>query len=118
MASPLPASAPTRAAERVVPCPWCGVRWVKDDACNWVCCGMLAGGGFARGGCGRQFCFACGLRLCGARLVDDTGARVPGVPTSHGPGVAGCECPRPDAPAATRAVFCPGGHNSHCARRW
>lgn len=26
---------------KIVACPWCGIKWAKNEACNWVCCGLL-----------------------------------------------------------------------------
>ena len=84
-------------------CPWCG-RWaLKDDACNWVCCGYAANGAFHIGaGSGQQFCFACGGKLCGLLFHPHTGARQPGTSTQH---TAAC--------CGLGVDFCPGGHNSH-----
>lgn len=68
----------------------------KDEACNWVRCGAVAGAvprdaeGRGLYGCGEQFCFQCGLKLCNAS-------------ESHG---ACCAL----------EGYCPGGHNSHCER--
>jgi hypothetical protein len=84
-------------------CPWCA-RWaLKNAACNWVCCGYADDGRFHVGaGCGRQWCFLCSKRLCGALFDAATGAQNPGVATVHS---AACCGDGPDV--------CPGGHNSH-----
>lgn len=83
-------------------CPWCG-RWaLKDAACNWVCCGLDASGFVVGAGCGRQFCFLCGRKLCGALFDAATGARQLHVHTNHSAACCG-----------VGADFCPGGHNSH-----
>jgi hypothetical protein len=110
-------------------CPWCQ-RWaLKDDACNWVCCGLeTASNRFVLGsGCGRQWCFLCGKRLCGAMFDAHSGQPIPGVSTHHtqtcclreccGMGVAsghagGAALP-PDMSRIYAATYCQGGHNSH-----
>ncbi len=67
------AAVPTPKQEKKGPtdgtmCPWCG-RWtLKDQACNHVVCGVDTARGFVREhGCGHQFCFQCGKKLCGDR---------------------------------------------------
>jgi hypothetical protein len=87
-------------------CPWCGTWALKDDACNWVCCGLAVEGFVVGAGCGRQYCFQCGGRLCGQLYDPATGAVMPGVPTNH---TEAC-CPANGPPPAGN---CPGGHNSH-----
>lgn len=99
-------------------CPHCG-RWaLKDERCNWVCCGLDTGRGFvARHGCGRQFCFRCGRRLCGLLYDPETGAPT-GASTSHDAACCAAEAfaaGLSDAEAA--AAYCPGGHNAHAAPR-
>lgn len=87
-------------------CPHCG-RWaLKDDACAYVfACGLDARGVFHVGsGCGRPFCWTCGLAYCGLRHDPDTGAMLPGARDSHD---AAC------CPADGR--HCEGGHSSHRA---
>lgn len=91
------------------PCPWCGLWTTKDDACMWVACGQDAKRGFVKGGgCGRQFCFRCGGKLCGAPLFDPTTGRkhTGGVSTNHN--ATCCE-----AAGIDPAECCAGGHNSH-----
>ncbi len=83
-------------------CPWC-LRWaLKNDACNWVCCGLTEAGFVIHGGCGRQFCFHCGKKLCGQYIWPHNGARNLAVGDCHS---AACCGVSPD--------MCPGGHNSH-----
>ena len=93
-------------------CPWCE-RWtLKDQACNHVVCGVSTAGGFSLGhGCGRQFCFQCGKKLCAPVHDAETGARLGGR-TSHS---AAC-CPAEAGFA--QEEYCPGGHNSHTSQRW
>ena len=94
------------------PCPHCG-RWaLKDDRCNWVCCGLETHGTFRAGqGCGRQWCFRCGLKLC-TRVYDEEGTRIAGARTDHD-----ASCCAAEATADTVDGWCPGGHHSHCAAR-
>lgn len=92
-------------------CPWCE-RWaLKNAACNWVTCGLSTRGFVAGAGCGRQWCFACGGRLCGALYDPATGARRAGVATHHTKTCCEAE------PGYKAAEYCPGGHNSHCPPR-
>jgi hypothetical protein len=87
-------------------CPWCG-RWaLKDDACNWVTCGLSCEGFVVGAGCGHQFCFLCQGKLCGLLYDADTGLQNPGVPTVHS-----AECCTLDS--TNQGPICPGGHNSH-----
>ena len=93
-------------------CPWCG-RWaLKDDACNWVTCGLATEGFVAGAGCGRQFCFLCQGKLCGRMYDADTGAAIPGVPSHHSMTCCAEELRRED-PGTDVSTICPGGHNSH-----
>jgi hypothetical protein len=95
-------------------CPWCQ-RWaLKDDACNWVCCGLESGSNaFVVGaGCGRQWCFSCGKRLCGV-LYDSTSGQIhQGVSTSHGRRCCSAECKQAGLDPY-ESSYCQGGHNSH-----
>jgi hypothetical protein len=47
-------------------CPWCGCGHAKNEACNWVRCGLLEVGFKADHGCGQQWCFLCEGKLCNA----------------------------------------------------
>lgn len=104
------------AGASMVRCPWCTKISAKDDACNWVVCGVFTGKlnqeQFAAGCCGRQFCFLCGRKLCAQVYDPTTGDRVPGAPRTH---TAAC-CPT--EPGFTHNTYCCGGHNSHTALRW
>ena len=73
----LPMHNGTQDTERVVQCPWegCGRSFMKDNACNHVVCGRDAGGFQINMGCGRQFCFACGKKLCTRVYNPATGVR-------------------------------------------
>lgn len=94
-------------------CPWCE-RWaLKDEHCNHVICGVQARDGFAVGsGCGRQFCFQCGLRLCG-QVYGEVGKHLPNVPTQHN---KCCVVEASGCGLDVKTDYCPGGHNSHCSR--
>lgn len=104
---------PDRGPRNAKKCPWC-FRWaLKDQACNHVICGVDTKRAFVVGhGCGRQFCFLCGKKLCARIHNPDTGKREPGR-TSH---TAIC-CAHTE-PDFDRSQYCPGGHNSHCPKRW
>jgi hypothetical protein len=93
-------------------CPWCE-RWaLKAQACNHVVCGVDTLRGFVPGhGCGHQFCFQCGKKLCGRVYDPQTGARHPQA-TSH------TEACCPAEAGFVQDEYCPGGHNSHTAARW
>lgn len=95
-------------------CPWCGRLALKNDACNWVTCGLAdAPAGFVVGaGCGHQWCFLCEGKLCGQVYDAITGAKRGGVADTH---TATC-CA--EEPGFSQQEFCPGGHNSHCPKRW
>jgi len=96
---------------KTVECPWCSRVWAKDEACNWVCCGLLADNKFAVGfGCGKQFCFQCGKKLCTLHFDPETGQKKEST-SQHTK-----ECC--DVEAKERCVkhddeYCIGGHNSH-----
>lgn len=85
--------------------------FAKDDACNWVACGLLTGTSAASAesfdGCGRSFCFLCKKKLCG-RVLNADGTPASDARTQHD---AHC-CAAEGDPAE----YCPGGHNSHCER--
>lgn len=99
------------ALEGTVPCPWCNTPSMKDTACNWVCCGLITGTDkkekFMPGfGCGHQFCFQCGKKLCTQVFHGSSGAKLSDK-RNHG-----ADCCTNDG------SFCPGGHNAHCKKRW
>lgn len=95
-------------------CPWCGNVFTKDNACNWVTCGLVKIKGrdtFMKGwGCGRQWCFACSKKLCSPLFDPASGAPIKG-PRNHS---ATCCIKDPDF---EKRSFCLGGHNSHCPPR-
>jgi hypothetical protein len=95
-------------------CPWCE-RWcLKDDACNYIfACGLeTAGGTFIIGaGCGRSWCWSCGKKFCGVYYDPVTGLKSPSARDQHG---SCCV----DEAGFTQEDYCPGGHNSHCAKRF
>ena len=86
-------------------CPHCE-RWaLKDTACNFVVCGRATHGFVSGAGCGRAWCFECGLKLCG-RYYDARGAAT-GLSEDH------THAPGPLYDACNGDGFCPGGHDSH-----
>lgn len=96
-------------------CPWCQ-RWcLKDDACNYIfACGLQTGrDGFLIGyGCGRSFCWECGKKFCGQYINPETGQKCLSGRDSHD-----ANCCRAEE-GFKKEDYCPGNHNSHCAKRW
>lgn len=93
-------------------CPWCA-RWcLKDSNCAYIfSCGLTDKGVFRVGeGCGRSWCWTCGLKYCGRYHDEVTGKKLASAKDVHG---ACCEASE-DFCAAS---FCAGGHSSHCAPR-
>ena len=92
-------------------CPWCE-RWaLKDDNCNFIfACGLNDKGKFIKElGCGRSWCFKCGLKFCGYYYID--GKKSLNAKDVHG------ECCKLEE-GFSEEKYCPGGHNSHCEKRW
>ncbi len=85
-------------------CPWCGNIFEKDESCNWVCCGLTVDGFIVGYGCGMQWCFLCGKKLCTKFYDEKLGTKIESASDNH----HDCCPPSED--------FCPGGHNSHCER--
>ena len=96
-------------------CPWCE-RWcLKDDACNYIfACGLQTGNrGFMMGaGCGRSWCWSCGKKFCGQYINVTTGSKTADAKDQHT-----AECCRKEM-GFTKETYCPGGHNSHCEKRF
>ena len=63
-------------------------------------------------GCGKTWCWGCGLKFCGQYHDPVTGAKLPGAKDNH------------DAVCCTKetgfvkAEYCAGGCSSHCGKRW
>jgi ribosomal protein L32 len=94
-------------------CPWCGRYALKDNACAFVfACGLDVSGFVVGAGCGRSWCWKCGKKFCGRYMDAETGRKLPDARESHD-----SDCCRREQGFA-EAEFCPGGHNSHCERRW
>lgn len=94
-------------------CPWCE-RWcLKDYACNYIfACGLGTDGKFWIGaGCGRSWCWECGKKFCGVYINPSTGQKVTGGRTEHG------DCCSLEE-GFEKEDYCPGGHNSHCLKRF
>ena len=95
-----------------VECPHCERMCGKDDNCNYVfACGLSDKGFIAKHGCGRPFCFQCGKKFCGIAYDPETGRNLKH-PNNH---TKDCCSKEPDF---NKMDYCPGGHNSHCPRRW
>jgi hypothetical protein len=95
-------------------CPWCE-RWcLKDTACNYVfACGLQTKGGFVIGtGCGKSWCFECGKKFCGTYIDPGTGKKTKDAKEHHD-----SECCKKEKDFK-QEEYCPGGHNSHCNKRW
>jgi len=94
-------------------CPWCK-RWaLKDAACNYIfACGLETNNKFTiGGGCGRSWCWECGKKFCGIYYDEKTGQKLPSAKEHHSTCcMAEAEFKQDD--------YCPGGHNSHCEKRW
>ena len=94
-------------------CPWCQ-RWcLKDDACNYIfACGLDANRGFIKdSGCGRSWCWECGKKFCSQYYDPSTGEKLRTAKENHD---SCCQ----SEPGFTKESYCPGGHNSHCEKRF
>ena len=95
-------------------CPWCA-RWaLKDAACNYIfACGLETGTGkFVIGaGCGRSWCWECGKKFCKIYIDPITGLKCGDRKENHD------GCCKGEA-GFVEDDYCPGGHNSHCGKRW
>ena len=95
-------------------CPWCE-RWcLKDNNCAYIfSCGLDSTGKFILGhGCGKSWCWECGKKFCGRYHDEKTGQKLTEARDSHD---SNC-CKKEENFKETD--FCPGGHNSHCSKRW
>jgi len=99
------------ASEDAVNCPWCEQPALKDSGCNHVVCGVDGKGFNIGSGCGMQFCFECGKKLCRKVYCEITGVNLKSS-TNHN---KMC-CTK--TPGFDKDYFCSGGHNSHCSKRW
>ena len=94
-------------------CPWCK-RWcLKDDSCNYIfSCGLDSKGVFHIGaGCGRSWCWQCGKKFCSQYHDPQNGQRLVSAKDTH----TNCCI---DEIGFIQSDYCPGGHNSHCEKRW
>lgn len=95
-------------------CPWCQ-RWaLKDTACNYIfACGLETSGTFKiNQGCGKSWCWECGKKFCGQYYDPQTGLKLPTAKETH---TAFCCI---NEPGYKQEEYCPGGHNSHCEKRF
>ena len=96
-------------------CPWCE-RWcLKDSACNYIfACGLPTGSAkFVVGtGCGKSWCWLCGKKFCGLYIDPCSGKKTPGAKEHHNSKCCAQE------PGFQQSDYCPGGHNSHCEKRF
>lgn len=94
-------------------CPWCE-RWcLKDNACNYIfSCGLDSNNKFqVSKGCGRTWCWECCKKFCSKYHNPETGEKLPTAKDNHGDCCKGEE-------GFSKETYCPGGHNSHCEKRW
>jgi len=94
-------------------CPWCE-RWcLKDNACNYIfACGLSDKNKFIVGaGCGRSWCWQCGKKFCTPHYNPETGKKVSDRTSHDG------QCCTGES-GFQKDDYCPGGHNSHCGKRW
>jgi hypothetical protein len=94
-------------------CPHCQ-RWaLKDDACNYIfACGWTTNGTFQVGtGCGKSWCWECGKKYCGAYIDEHTGIKLSLAKDVHNSCCA-------QEKGFTQENYCPGGHSTHCRKRW
>lgn len=95
-------------------CPWCK-RWcLKDNACSYIfACGLDDKNKFHKDlGCGRSWCWDCGLKYCTLYYNPDTGKQQPDAKDQHN-----ALCCR-EEPGFKEEEYCKGGHSGHCGRRW
>lgn len=95
-------------------CPWCA-RWcLKDGGCDYIfACGLDTSGKFIVGsGCGKTWCWGCGLKFCGQYYHPETGLKMVGAKDQHDANCCSSEC------GFDKSVFCAGGCSSHCGKRW
>lgn len=96
-------------------CPWCE-RWcLKDNACNYIfACGLeSASNRFILGaGCGRSWCWECGKKFCGQYIDTKSGSKRFDSKEYHDSICCLNE------PGFRKTDYCPGGHNSHCNKRY
>lgn len=98
----------------MIRCPHCGEAFWKDERCSFVYCGLAEDGKFRVGyGCGRSFCFDCGKKYCGLHYDPKNGQQIPESYKS----VHDNACCRQEH-GFQEADYCPGGHSSHCSKRW
>lgn len=94
-------------------CPWCK-RWaLKDTNCAYIfACGLDDKGHFHIGeGCGRSWCWTCEKKYCGQYIDVCTGKKMNNAKDNHD------VCCLKD-PLFQKEDYCPGGHSTHCKKRW
>ncbi len=95
-------------------CPWCK-RWsLKDNACSYIfACGLDHKNKFHKDlGCGRSWCWDCGLKYCTLYYNPETGKQEPDAKDNHN-----ALCCR-NEPGFKEEEYCKGGHSRHCGKRW
>ncbi len=93
-------------------CPWCGFAFEKDEKCSFMYCGLLENGNFTSLGCGRSFCWTCGKKYCGQHYDPETRQPTTGLKSQHD-----ANCCKQES-GFMQDAYCPGGHSSHCPKRW
>ena len=94
-------------------CPWCQ-RWcLKDNGCKYIfSCGLEQKGFIVGAGCGRTWCWGCGLKYCGLYYDPSSGTKSNGALDNHNSTCCSKE------PGFVQAEYCGGGCSSHCPKRW
>ena len=64
------------------------------------------------GGCGRSLCWTCGKKFCGQYIDPSRGTKTDKARDHHD---AHC-CVKEEG--YKQEDYCPGGHNSHCEKRF
>jgi hypothetical protein len=97
----------------LVECPHCG-RPALRSGCNYVfACGLDSKTFHPGMGCGKPYCYKCGKKFCGQRHDPVTGQLLKGKYLDKHTK----DCCRKEL-GFSEDDYCPGGHNSHCPKRW
>lgn len=96
-------------------CPHCN-RWAlkQEKSCNFIfACGLSSSNIFVKdSGCGKSWCFECGKKFCGQYIDLVTCKKSKSAIEEH---TSEC-CPKDTL--FSKELYCSGGHDSHCKKRW
>ena len=89
-------------------------KGVKDAACDYIfACGLDTRDGFVmNAGCGRSWCWVCGKKYCSQYIDIITGTKLANAKDNHNPFC--CK----EEEGFNQEMYCSGGHNPHCGKRW